>query len=376
MRIAYVTPRYAPLVGGVETHVQHLAEGAAGAGHEVEVLTQAAGHEDAGSERAGALTVRRFAPALPSAHYAAAPGLGRHLLRARGARAYDLVHAHNYHALPALAATLAEGRLVFTPHYHGTSDSPLRRALHRPYRRAGARILRRAGRVICVSAREARLLERDFPWVAERVVVVPNGVDTAAIAAARPFEEQRLVVLSAGRLEHYKNVAATVRAMTALDDRFVLRVTGEGPARDQLQALVLELGLADRVLLLGQVELSELHRWFATAAVYVTMSTIEAMPITPLEVLSAGARMVASDIDAHREVARTTGAGVRLVAADCPPAELAREIARAAADPAAVARVPSWEEVVRQTLELYAALPGRAGPVPRAPAPGLSGVAA
>lgn len=358
LRIGLVVPHYSPYVGGVETHVEHLAIQAAARGHYIEILAQEHDHSLPRDEMLDDVRVRRFQIAYPSSHYAFAPGLWR-FLRRHGQR-YDILHSHNYHSLPPLTAALATRTTqVFTPHYHGTSESAFRRTLHRPYRGLGAVILRRARRVICVSRREAALLERDFPWVSDRVEVISNGVDIPALRAAKPFDEPRKVILSAGRLAAYKNVRRIVEALPYLDEQFVLRVTGDGPERATLERRVAQLGLEHRVVLLGRVETDVLHRWLRTATIFVTMSEIEAMPLAPLEALACGARVVASDIDAHREIADITGGSVFLLPTDTPPAELASAMARAAGSSVRDIHVPSWQEVSEQTLALYAsALPG------------------
>src|SRR5581483_11789166 len=129
-------------------------------GHDVEVLTQASRRATTQSDDVDGIVVRRFPLLVRSPDYAVAPGLGR-FLRANAHR-YDVVHAHNYHALVATMAASARPRaFVFTPHYHGTSASAVRRALHIPYRRVGSYIIRQAQRVICVSHREAALVRRD-----------------------------------------------------------------------------------------------------------------------------------------------------------------------------------------------------------------------
>ena len=97
--------------------------------------------------------VRRFPVPVPSRHFAVSPSLGRALMAQRGK--WDVVHVHGYHSVVPLLATLAGARpLMFTPHYHGTGHSPLRKALHLPYRRFGALITSASRRVICVSEAE------------------------------------------------------------------------------------------------------------------------------------------------------------------------------------------------------------------------------
>lgn len=352
MKLALIVSGYRPQLGGIETHVEHLARYAATRGHEVEVLSQTNDHAQPRAEVIDGVSVRRFRISVPSTNYAVSPSLWRFLKHSGGE--YDIAHAHNYHALPALAAALNKrAPLVFTPHYHGTSASVFRRLLHVPYRVAGAYVVRRADAVICVSEHEALLLTRDFPFAADRIEVIPNGVDVTALRAAKPFREDRTVVLSAGRLEDYKRVDRVVAAIALLDDRFILRITGDGPMRSALERQINELGVSHRVAVLGRVQDADLRRWFKTASVYVTASQLEASGITPLEVLASGTRVVASGIDAHRDLALGTGGPVALVSDDPSPVELADAIRTAGDMPAACVNIASWEEVGDRTLAVY-----------------------
>lgn len=361
MNIAYISPRFAPDVGGVETVVAQLATRVAAAGHHVEVLTQAHDRRLPRVDVIDAVTVRRFAVPAPSQHYAFAPGLWTYLTRA--ARRYDVLHAHNYHALPSLGAALMNRRpLVFSPHYHGSSQSSLRTLLHIPYRAAGAAVFRRASRVICVSEAEAALVRRHFPGASERLTVIPNGVDVAAISAAPPYAQDKAIVLSVGRLEEYKNVQRAIEALAHLDDAFALRVIGDGPARSALEALARRLCVQDRVKFLGRVDDDALRRWYRTARVYVNMSSHEAFGITLLEAIAAGAGVVAADIPAFRDVAAGSGAlAATLIPLDTDAAALAhaiRAVDTRRGTRAAPPRVSSWDDVVAQTVQVYHAVAG------------------
>ena len=355
MRIALVVPLYWPAIGGVETHVGQLATRLAALGHDIDVLTDSHDAGLAHSERQRGVLVRRFRPVFQSEHYRFAPGLAGFLRHE--SNAYDVVHAHNYHALSSLVAAVASrAPFIFTPHYHGASQSRVRHLLHRPYRMAGALMMRRARAVIAVSASEAALIERHFPAAEEKIALIPNAVDDEAIAAARPFETHgKTVIVAAGRLEEYKRVGDSVRALEHLDSQYVLRVLGDGPMRPRLERLAERLGVAERVECLGWVDRLDLYRWLRTASVFVTMSEIEATGITALEALSAGARVVASDIPAHRDTAAVAKGQVRLVECGTAAADLAAAIAAPRTDDEAGAQLPTWAEAARRTLALYEA---------------------
>jgi glycosyltransferase involved in cell wall biosynthesis len=267
------------------------------------------------------------------------------------------VHAHNYHALPALAAGVsARQRLVFTPHYHGASDGRIRTLLHAPYRLVAARTVMRARRIICVSAAEERLLLRRFPDVAERVCVIPNGVDAQFFAGAEPFASPGHLVLSVGRIEPHKRVDRILDALAALPEPYWLAVIGDGSASPSLHGAVRDRGLLDRVQLKGQVPRAELARWYRTASVFVSMSELEAMGIALLEALAAGTPVVASDIPAHRYVAEITEGAVSLVPPTAAAAAVSAAIEVAANAVPRAARLPSWDDVTDATEAVYEAV--------------------
>ena len=353
MRIAMVSAHYAPFAGGVESHIQEIAKRLADRGETVEVLTQ---HDDPGlpdSEVLEGVLVRRHRVPVASQHFALSPELWATLVRMR--RSYDVVHAHGYHSAAPLSAALAgTSPLVFTPHYHGTGHSPLRKAIHVPYRAVGAGIVGRSRRIICVSRAEAHLFLTHFRSARPRVTVIPNGADLALITAARPFPDAGTVVITGGRLQSYKQVDRIVEAMALTPPGMRLVVTGDGPERAPLEALAAERGIGARARFLGRVDTDLLYRWYASAEVFCSMSSNEAMPVTILELLAAGARVVASDIPAHRDIRDRTGGAITLVPLNASPEILAAALCRAVEEPAAPGqRIPTWDEVTEQTQDVY-----------------------
>lgn len=360
MRIAMVSAHYAPFAGGVESHVEEIAKRLADRGETVEVLTH---RDDPGLpdvELRDGVLIRRHKVPVTSRHFGVSPAVWAALVRHR--RRYDIVHAHGYHSAAPLAATMAGASpLVFTPHYHGTGHSPLRKAIHVPYRAAGTAIAARSKRIICVSRAEADLFLRHFPLARPRLTVIPNGADLGRIIAAEPFPDAGPVVITGGRLQSYKQVDRIVEAMALTPPELRLVVTGDGPERGALEALTGERGVHEKVSFIGRVETDLLYRWYASTEVFCSMSSNEAMPVTILELLAAGARVVASDIPAHRDIRDRTAGAITLVPLDADPATLAGALARAMNErPAPAQRIPTWDEVTTRTLDVYRELAGAA----------------
>jgi len=360
-----VCARYAPHVGGVEIHVSKLAAGIARAGHSVEVLTQE--HSDRGLPQVEVVTgvlVRRFPILGHAERYPQAPALWHYLTKC--AADFDVVHAHSYHATPALAAALTSppDRLIFTPHYLGGGATLAGRITHIPYRPIGRFIVGRSARIICTTNSEAAVLSRQFPLAADRIHIISNGIDREALASAIPFHADGLTVLCAGRLEPYKNRVAVVRSLASLNREFHLVVVGDGPERKRIATIARRTAVANRLHLIAGVPQDDMYRWYRTASVFVTMSARESFGLTLLEALVSGTPAVASDIPAHREVAAMAEPGaVSLVPLGATPQVLAAAIRRAAAMPRdGRVLATTWNESVAATLELYANVVGHATP--------------
>jgi glycosyltransferase involved in cell wall biosynthesis len=360
MRVALVAQQYPPAVGGVERHVAALARGFAARGVEVEVVVcDPTGRLPRDSTEQGVL-IHRFPTIANDGVYFLSPSLAIWLLR--NARRFDIVHAHAYHTPVAFAGLLAARRadvpFAFTPHFHGTGHTRLRRALHVPYRPFGRVLVRRARPLLCDSNGECELLRREF-GADLHASIVPNGVEVEAIRSAVPFErlEGRKLVLTAGRLESYKQADRVIEAFHRLPSNHDLVVIGDGPARPALARLVADLDLSERVDLPGFVPAPVLHRWLRTADVFVSLSLHEAFGIGVLEASVAEAGVLASDIPAHRDVASFTDPGrVQFVAPDAPLESLAAAIDAAhrhELPPEYLARVPTWDDTVALTLKAY-----------------------
>src|SRR5690606_28349196 len=120
----------------------------------------------------------------------------------------------------------------------------------------------RRTRTVAVSESTRAEMRSQLGWHTP-VTLLPNGADPAPAGpepeAPAPGEE-RIVAL--GRLVPHKRVELVLAAVAALaEERPGLRldVVGRGTERENLEALAVELGIADRVRLCGFVAESEKH---------------------------------------------------------------------------------------------------------------------
>jgi glycosyltransferase involved in cell wall biosynthesis len=344
MRIAQVCPRYRPYIGGVETHVEELSKRLVGMGHEVTVLSTDPSGKLPASEVIEGVKVVRFPAFAPGDAYYLSTGLRSYIKKAD----FDVVHAHGYHAFPALFAASARAqKFIFTPHYHGRGHTPLRDLLLKPYKSLGKRIFEKADKVICVSEFEKGLVCRDFNCDG-KAVVIPNGVNKAEFQGLEPFPKGMKVILYVGRLEEYKGVQYAIRAMPFLPWHRLL-IIGKGPHKEALIREAAETGFKDKVGFMADQSRQDLLRWYATADVFVMLSTAEAYGITVAEALTAGAPCIVARGSALSEF---EGASCRVVDVPIGGEKLAGYITDARFD-GMPRNVLDWDEVAKRVLEAY-----------------------
>ena len=300
MRIAQVCPAFYPYGGGVETHVYEISKRLAKK-FEVDILTTLpiTGFRDVKKvEEMDGFTVRRFMSFAPFGAYYFSLSLYRYLKKNSGE--YDIIHAHNYHAFPALFAALAkQNKLVFTPHYHGRGGSKFRSFLLKPYRFAGSTIFKKAEIVICVSEYEKELVKKDF---GVNAVIIPNGIDLKKIGKVSPFVSSNNIILYVGRIEKYKNIDVLIKSMKYLRD-MKLYIAGRGSFEEKLKKIAEKTKVKNRVKFLGFVSEEEKYRWLKTCSVFVNLSQVESFGITVLEALACGKPAVVSGESALKEFA-------------------------------------------------------------------------
>lgn len=158
---------------------------------------------------------------------------------------------------------------------------------------------RHAALVLCKSAQSLQALPRA---VQSRAVVVPEiGAPAVDVSQRLPAAagKRRHRLLFAGRLLGWKGVVLAVQAVALLVRQghdVELRVAGDGPLRRHLAQRVAQLGLQDRVLLLGAIPRDELMTLFAQADLFVFPSLHDSSGNVVLESLSRGLPVVCLDL--------------------------------------------------------------------------------
>ncbi|MFL6228512.1 MAG: glycosyltransferase family 4 protein [Pyrinomonadaceae bacterium] len=303
MRILQINS--ADTFGGGERHFVDLSNALAARGHEVFAALRPASPVRARLNLPDANVF--MLPLRNSLDVASASELAR----CAREREVEIIHAHMARDYPpaAFAARRApRSRLVLTRHVPFALNS-----LHRF-------ALANVARVIAVSEGVARKLREQRIFPAERITVVPNGLDFAAYdLALRDFDGSayrrsslqttaRWLVGTVGELSETKGQedfvrAAAVVARRGLDVEFLIvgedKAPGE-PTRGRIEQLIDAEHLRGRVHLRGYTP--DLPRLLAALDVYVSASRAEAFGLATLEAMICGAAVVATATDGSREI--------------------------------------------------------------------------
>jgi colanic acid/amylovoran biosynthesis glycosyltransferase len=111
----------------------------------------------------------------------------------------------------------------------------------------------------------------------DRIVLLPLGID----AAQFPFRERspgrkgEIRLITVGRLVQKKGIEYSIRAAAAVGrvhPQLLYRIVGDGPLRASLQALIDELGVGDRVQLVGAMTQEELRGLYDDSHLFVLSS--------------------------------------------------------------------------------------------------------
>lgn len=210
---------------------------------------------------------------------------------------YDVVHTHLYRAL--LFGRLAARRagvptIVATEHSLGQHLIEGRSA-HQPGVRMLYRAAERLGHATIAVSPTVETYLRDWDIPQERIRVIPNGIDADAFRPV-PGARERVrakwgipndarVVGYVGRLVAPKHVPLLLTAVEQLPGTRLLLV-GDGAEAEELRALSIELGMADRVTFTG--ETGQVKDLYAAMDVHVNPSPAETFGLATLESLAAG----------------------------------------------------------------------------------------
>ncbi|MCZ2526459.1 glycosyltransferase [Streptomyces sp. SCUT-3] len=335
MRIGIVCPYSWDVPGGVQFHIRDLAEHLIGLGHEVSVLAPA---DDDTPLPEYVVSAGR---AVPVPYNGSVARLNFGFLSAARVRrwlhdgSFDVLHIHEPAApsLALLACWAASGPIVGTFH----TSNPRSRAMIAAYPILQPALEKISARIAVSEYARRTLVEH----LGGDAVVIPNGVDVGFFSRAEPEPAwQGGTIGFIGRIdEPRKGLPALMRAFPRILEAHPgtrLLVAGRGDQEEAAAGLPPEV--RGQVEFLGMVSDEDKARLLRSVDLYVAPNTGgESFGIILVEAMSAGAPVLAADLDAFRQVLDRGRAGELFPVGDADA--LADSAVRLLGDPAALARL-------------------------------------
>ncbi len=192
-------------------------------------------------------------------------------------------------------------------------------------------------RIIVATEKEKQALVSFYGALPEKVGIVPCGVNMEMFQPVdKKSARQRLglteekIVLFVGRIDPLKGIDKLIRSISLMKNLGKVRLVVVGgdenskPELEKLVKLAYELNVEDSVDFRGLVKQEQLPYFYSAADVCVVPSYYESFGLVPLESLSCGTPVVATDVGDLKDIIRHGETGYIL--ADNSPEELSTGI--------------------------------------------------
>jgi glycogen(starch) synthase len=302
VRILFLTENFWPYIGGVEVFSAKLLPALCQYGHEFIVGTTHYYLDLPDEQQYQGIPIHRFPllSALANSNIEQLLKTVQQITKLKRNFRPHLVHVHSVGLNALLQLQTAE---AYPTPVLVTLQQPLLNDNTKPDTLQG-RIVRSADWVTCCS--EALLVDtrRRIPEITPRSSVIHNARDLPLLSPEPlPTGEPRLLCL--GRLTIQKGFDLAVRALRVITDRFPharLIIAGDGPERNNLAQLVVELGLEKVVDFVGWVAPDHVPALMNTATVVVMPSRWEGLPLVALEAALMARPLVTTPVEGLPEV--------------------------------------------------------------------------
>jgi len=366
MKIGIVTEYFYPTLGGITENIYHFSRELLRLGHDFRIIT-GKGDDPGGIDpevKRRMIFLGRSIPVFFNGSCGRATvgiGLTRKMREVLGSEGFDIIHAHSpvFPTLPMIANLQANAPVVGT--FHTCTGRNL--IYYRAYRKSAQNLIDRMAGRIAVSECCARENNSFFKGHFD---VIPNGVDvcwwTDGAKRIPRFDDGTVNVLFLGRPDTRNGLDTLIAAFARVHrarPRTRLIVVGDGPLRFHFERQVPEE--AKKAVFFEGAASDSRPDYLATADIFCFLPTIASFGVTILEGMSAGRAIIASDIEAFRDLLKHEESALL-----CPPGDvdaLSASILRLVDDPqlrektgvsarAHVGRY-DWPRVAVQHIEYY-----------------------
>ncbi len=311
LKICFVSRRFYPTISGMSVYADNLLRELVRMGHSVTMVSQYRG-DDLGRRVYGGGPP----PEVPGVRVIGLESLGEQdggdferdidamvetiVAEHEDGGPFDVIHAQ--YGYPTGLAAMQASRTLGVPNLVSIQggDGHWIGSCCGTHKRAMLAVLGHAGALLIGSRSFAEEVTENHGTPPERFTVIPNAVDTERFTPPEKRSRGEIsdepLLLYHGRVDRRKGVLVLLDAFAELSGERPLRlaVSGIGPDLDAVTERVAELGLGDKVDIVGYSPNEAVPSVYRRGEVFVTSTFAEGFSSTILEAMSTGLPIVST----------------------------------------------------------------------------------
>ncbi len=299
MKILHIYKNYYPVLGGIENHIKLVCEELAKLPDYRAQVVVTNGNFNSTREVLNGVEIIKCGRLFEWASTPVSLSMFKNLKNLSP----DVVHFHFPYppgeVLGWLSYRNSSTKFVLT--YH--SDVVRQAGIMKLYRPLFEQFIKRTDYVIATSPNYIQASEILNKIPDRKMRIVPFGIELDRLKNPCPKEIEShrskygtRIVTFVGKLRYYKGLAYLIRASRTVEAKFF--IIGDGPLCQDLESLVKNLGLKDKVFFLGEIDNRSLINYLYASDVFVLPSIYrsEAFGISMLEAMACGLPVVSTEL--------------------------------------------------------------------------------
>lgn len=225
---------------------------------------------------------------------------------------FDLVHAHFIYP-SGLAAIKIKNKyhkkLILTPHGGDIYYWPFKNNKNNEIAKL---VLNDSDKITSMSSVISSSIEKVFPPAKKKIVNITNFIDEKKFKLLdKNLCRKKLsiplntkIILNVSNLTDGKGHNDLLNAISRLKDKkdCLLYIIGQGELESAIKEQIAELGIEDRIIMVGPIQNHELPYWYNAADVFVFPSYYESFGIVQIEAMACGIPVIAYDNEASKNI--------------------------------------------------------------------------
>ncbi|MDM1066147.1 glycosyltransferase [Myroides odoratimimus] len=219
---------------------------------------------------------------------------------------YDIIHVHLFPAQYYIGILkylkLIKNKIIFTE--HSTSNRRLQSSFFRIIERP---ICGQYDTIICITNEVKKVLLNYSIVKEDRIVIIENGVNLKKIRSSKGLDRKDfgysisdVLLIKVAGFRREKDQDTVITSLVKLPINYKLVLVGDGERRSQLEHLVKELKLDDRIVFLGVRD--DVYDLMKMCDIVVLSSHWEGFGLVAVEAMASGIPLIASNVEGLAQV--------------------------------------------------------------------------